>query len=279
MGGPHLSVTGSRISGERRHPDGKVHLRSDRDSALLPPIPAEFMPFVIVHESGHPNRLFELPGPRITIGRSPSCELVLANVSVSRAHATLEVLTGGAVRVTPKASHNPVLVNDAPLEGATVLEHGSSMRLGKFKLTWMHEEHLDAYRMHQLEQMPRFSRLGSKDSQATYALSGAQQRQLLKAEALREFGSLTAADGTVYRLGTAPVSIGPDDAIPCDSRWGRRTAAVVQWGGSSHEITLTGMFAKMSINGTAAQTQVLQRDDTLTINGSEFTYGEVRKRS
>ena len=236
------------------------------------------MPFLIVHETGHPNRLFELPAPRITIGRAPTCELVLANVSVSRAHATLEVLPDGSAKVVSKAGHNPVLVSDAPIDDSTVIAHGGSMRLGKFKLTWLHEEKLDAYRMHQLSEMPRFSRLGSKDSQSTYALSGAQQRELLKADALREFGSLTAADGAVYHLGTQPVSVGPDDAIPCDSRWGRRTAAVVQWGGNSHEIKLTGLFAKLSVNGQSTPSQMLQIDDAVVINGTEFKYTEVRKR-
>ena len=236
------------------------------------------MPFFIVHESGHPNRLFELPGPHITVGRAPTCELVLANVSVSREHAEVEALPNGSAMVVSKASHNPVLVNDAPIEGSVVLEHGASMRLGKFKLTWLHEDHLDAFRTHQLTEMPRFSKLDSKDSQATYALSGALQKKLLKVEALREFGAFTTTDGTVYALGTDPISVGPDDAIPCASRWGRRTAAVVEWAGSNHEIKLTGMFAKLSVNGQAMTSKQLSPDDLVSINGTEFTYGEARKK-
>ena len=236
------------------------------------------MPFLIVHESGHPPRLFTLPSPTITIGRSAECELVLANVSVSREHAVIETMPSGQAVVVSKASHNPVLINDAPVTDSAILEHGASMRLGKFKLTWLHEDHLDAYRTHQLSEMPRFNKIGTKDSQATYAMSGALQKKLLKVEALREFGALTAQDGTVHSLGTDPISIGPDDAIPCASRWGRRTAAVVQWAGSGHEIKNVGMFAKLTINGQDEQSRLLNTDDVVSINGTEFTYGPVRKK-
>ncbi len=242
---------------------------------LAPHLP---MPFLIVHESGHPPRLFTLPSPAITIGRSATCELVLANVSVSREHASIETMPSGQAVVVSKASHNPVLVNDAPVTDSAILDHGASMRLGKFKLTWLHEDHLDTYRTHQLSEMPRFNKIGTKDSQATYAMSGALQKKLLKVEALREFGALTAPDGTVHPLGTDPISIGPDDAIPCASRWGRRTAVVAQWAGSGHELKVVGMFAKLTINGEAAQSRLLSADDVVSINGTEFTYGPVRKK-
>ncbi len=262
---------------EGRTPDAMRYDRL-RDTRARPQPPIDSMPFLIIHESGHPNRLFELPAPRITIGRAPTCELVLANVSVSREHAVLESLPSGSAEVMSLASHNPVLVNDAPVNDSKVLEHGGSMRLGKFKLTWLHEDHLDSFRTHQLSEMPRFSRLDSKDSQATYALSGALQKKLLKVEALREFGAFTAPDGTVYTLGTDPIAVGPDDAIPCASRWGRRTAAVVEWAGSSHEVKLTGMFAKMTVNGETVASKALNPSDLVSINGTEFTYAEVRKK-
>lgn len=234
------------------------------------------MPFLIVHESGHTPRLFELPSQRITIGRAPGCELVLANVSVSREHATLEVLRDGQARVVSKADHNPVLVNEVPVEAPTDLAHGAHMRVGKFKLTWLHESQMDAYRMHQLAEMPRFNRLGQQDSNATYALSGALHKKMLQSELLRECGALTTAGGTAHPVGAEPVSIGPDDPIPCDSRWGRRTAAVIQWAGGSHEVKVTGLFAKLKVNGESTQSQVLRPGDTVSVNGTEFTYGVDR---
>lgn len=235
------------------------------------------MPFLIVHESGHPPRLFEFSAPSITIGRAPQCELLLANVSVSREHATLESRSNGSATVVSHASHNPVLINDVPVEGSVVIEHGASIRLGKFKLTWLHEDKLDTYRLHQLSEMPRFNRVGARDSNSTYAMSGALQKKLLQVEALREFGALTAEGGEVYPLGTEPIMVGPNDAIPCESRWGRRTAAVVQWAGSCHEIKLIGLFAKLQVNGRDTPSHMLQPDDVVTVNGSSLTYGSVRK--
>jgi hypothetical protein len=236
------------------------------------------MPFLIVHESGHPPRLFEFRSPSIAIGRAPECDLLLANVSVSRAHASIETRPDGSATVVSHASHNPVLINDVPIERSAVIEHGANIRLGKFKLTWLHEDKLDTYRTHQLSEMPRFNRVGVRDSNSTYAMSGALQKKLRQAEALREFGALTAQGGEVYSLGTESIMVGPNDTIPCESRWGRRTAAVVEWAGSCHEIKLTGLFAKLQVNGRETPAHMLQPNDVVTVNGTPLVYGSVRRK-
>ena len=147
------------------------------------------MPFLIVHESGSPPRRFEVQTPRILIGRAPGCELVLANVSVSRQHARLTVGKNGQATVASLASHNPVLINDAPVEGEAVVEHGATLRLGKYKLTWLHESNLDGFKRMQLSEMPGFNRLATEDPNATYALTGALQKKMLESELLRECGA------------------------------------------------------------------------------------------
>ena len=238
------------------------------------------MPLFIIQESGHGPRLFEVRQPRLRIGRAPESDLLLSNVSISRLHAELEIGADGSAVLWPKSGTNPVIFEDQPLEGPRRLQTGDSVRLGKFKLTYMHEDDLDMYKVQQVAELPRFNRHEDAGDHTTHALPAGLQRKLIEAERLRELGALTAeGEGAkVYRLGTDLVQVGPDDALPCSGRWGRRTAATIQWAGSGHEIKLVGLFAKMLVNGQPVNEHSLRPGDRVDINGTVYTYGTPRTR-
>lgn len=65
---------------------------------------------------------------RFTVGRGETCDLVLADASVSRLHGAFSV-AGGACRVTDEGSRNGVLVNETRVTSGTVLE-GDVIRIG-----------------------------------------------------------------------------------------------------------------------------------------------------
>jgi len=238
------------------------------------------MPLFIVQESGHAPRLFEVRQPKLRIGRAPESDLLLSNVSISRLHAEFELGAEGSAVLWPRSATNPVLFEEQPLEGPRRLQTGDSVRLGKFKLTYMHEDDLDMYKVQQLAELPRFNRQDDAGDHTTHALPAGLQRKLIEVERLRELGALTAAEegGRVYRLGTDLVQVGPDDALPCSGRWGRRTAATIQWAGSGHEIKVVGLFSKLLVNGEPAKAHALRPGDTVDINGTVYTYGTPRRR-
>ena len=68
------------------------------------------MQLLIVREQGAPDRVFDLFGEDVLIGRSRGCDLRLANVSVSREHACVRWEAGQYV-VEDRGSHNGVYVN------------------------------------------------------------------------------------------------------------------------------------------------------------------------
>jgi pSer/pThr/pTyr-binding forkhead associated (FHA) protein len=81
-----------------------------------------------------------LNGKRITlkqgevlIGRSPSCQVCLDDMLVSRRHARVLVGTD-AVFIEDAESTNGVVVNDAPISGATRLEDGDRVLIGTTEL-------------------------------------------------------------------------------------------------------------------------------------------------
>jgi pSer/pThr/pTyr-binding forkhead associated (FHA) protein len=69
----------------------------------------------------------------VLIGRSPSCHVNLDDMLVSRRHARL-LVGSDAVFIEDAESTNGVVVNDAPTSGATRLEEGDRISIGKTEL-------------------------------------------------------------------------------------------------------------------------------------------------
>lgn len=228
---------------------------------------------IIVQESGQPARLFEVRSPTVRIGRGADCDLLLPNISVSRSQATLGDLDGTSARLTPLSSKNPIRYRDVDLTGPIIVEHNESFRVGKFRLTWLHEKALDGYKLHELAEMPRFVRVQRQVQEETFSISPDLRRKLEEYESLRKLGGLVSDQGTKWRLGAALIEIGPNATIPCASRLGRWTAAKVSWAGNGHKIERVGLFATVTVDGVpVADQHILKRDQTITVNGTTFQY-------
>jgi hypothetical protein len=235
------------------------------------------MPMIVVHESGQPTRLFEVRSASVRIGRGADCELLLPNISVSRSHALLDSFEGTTALLTPQSKKNPTRHRDTDLGAPITLEHGEDIRIGKFRLTWLHEAALDAYRLHELAEMPRFVRMRKQVHEETFAMSPDLRRKLDAYEELRNRAGLVDPSGQAYRLGAGPVEIGPTAQIPCASRLGRWTAARLSWVGNGHKLERVGLFSTVTVAGATVSDQcMLETDQELTVNGSSFQYRLLR---
>ncbi|MCB0919762.1 MAG: FHA domain-containing protein [Actinobacteria bacterium] len=74
-------------------------------------------------------RLNALGKRRITIGRSTECDVVLVDATVSRLHASIE-LVGNSWRIVDKGSRNGVYVNGVRASRATPIRSGDRISLG-----------------------------------------------------------------------------------------------------------------------------------------------------
>lgn len=74
---------------------------------------------------------------KTTIGRSPTSDIFLDDVTVSREHAVI-YNDGATVRVEDRASLNGTFVNHERVE-RTLLEPGDEIQIGKYKLTYLAE--------------------------------------------------------------------------------------------------------------------------------------------
>lgn len=82
--------------------------------------------------------LVPLLGDRLTIGRAPANELVIASEEASRVHAMLERLAGGWT-IRDLGSTNGTTVNAAPLRDCRVLRDGDEVRIAGARLVFRGE--------------------------------------------------------------------------------------------------------------------------------------------
>src|SRR5947209_6700087 len=78
------------------------------------------------------ERIVSLAGSRLTLGRGPDNDVVLADVSVSRHHAELRA-AGGGWTVHDLGSTNGIEVNRVPVASAP-LAPGDRLAVGAFEL-------------------------------------------------------------------------------------------------------------------------------------------------
>jgi hypothetical protein len=93
-------------------------------------------PALIVRSGGgRAGETFPLEQERITIGRSPDCEIFLDDVTVSRKHSVLG-RSGEAFTIADEGSLNGTFVNKRRVESAE-LEDGDEIQIGKYRLTFL----------------------------------------------------------------------------------------------------------------------------------------------
>jgi ribosomal protein L40E len=93
-------------------------------------------PALIVRAGGgRAGETFPLEHERITIGRSPDCEIFLDDVTVSRKHAVI-AKKGDDFRIEDEGSLNGTFVNKKRVEAAD-LENGDELQIGKYRLTYL----------------------------------------------------------------------------------------------------------------------------------------------
>ena len=87
-----------------------------------------------LQDAGEASREYALTGQNISIGRSPSCEIVLENDQLtSRRHALLRY-DGAHYTIVDLGSSNGTFVNDTEIRDATPLSHGDRVIVGEHEL-------------------------------------------------------------------------------------------------------------------------------------------------
>ena len=107
----------------------------DEDGGPLEEVPIEGTALVVRSGGGRQGETFPLTTDRVEIGRSPSADVFLDDVTVSRSHAVLSRDEHGYV-IEDRGSLNGTYVNRRRVEKAT-LEDGDEVQIGKYRLTYL----------------------------------------------------------------------------------------------------------------------------------------------
>lgn len=93
-------------------------------------------PALIVRSGSLAGVVHQLQKPEVTVGRSPSCDIFLDDITVSRDHARL-TLADGTVKLIDLDSLNGTYVNRRRIEDPEPLRHGDELQIGKFRLAFI----------------------------------------------------------------------------------------------------------------------------------------------
>lgn len=92
-------------------------------------------PVLVVRKGPEVGERFYLDRARLSVGRDPASDIFLNDITVSRAHATLEVASH-EVSVADAGSLNGVYVNGVSVDRA-VLRDGDQLQIGRFQMVFL----------------------------------------------------------------------------------------------------------------------------------------------
>jgi pSer/pThr/pTyr-binding forkhead associated (FHA) protein len=98
------------------------------------PVEAEG-PVLVVRKGPEVGERFYLDRSRLSVGRDPASDIFLNDITVSRAHAALEVAPH-EVSVIDAGSLNGVYVNGVSVDRA-VLRNGDQVQIGRFQMVFL----------------------------------------------------------------------------------------------------------------------------------------------
>ena len=104
---------------------------------------AQRRPCLILYSGDHTGTRFPLQGPRMTLGRSPECDICLESLGISRRHAELREV-GDTVTLVDLGSSNGTHLNEQRIQAPVELKDGDVVRLGAAVLKFYERQSLDA---------------------------------------------------------------------------------------------------------------------------------------
>jgi hypothetical protein len=102
---------------------------------VLDELRAEGPTLVVRSGGGRAGEHFPLQDERVSVGRSPDCDIFLDDVTVSRRHALVK-RADGRFLIEDQGSLNGTFLNRRRIESAP-LEDGDEVQIGKYKLTFL----------------------------------------------------------------------------------------------------------------------------------------------
>jgi FHA domain len=110
-------------------------VEGDQPIAEAGPLTGVKGPTLVLQKGHGAGEKFLIDQPTLCLGRDPSCDIFLNDVTVSRDHAVIEAV-GDDIMIRDSGSLNGTYVNDQLVESA-VLEDGDVVQIGTFCMAFV----------------------------------------------------------------------------------------------------------------------------------------------
>ncbi len=234
------------------------------------------MQMLIVQNPEGENRVCDLYGEDITIGRERGHDMQLAHPSVSRDHAEVAWRAGGYA-IVDVGSHNGIYVNGDRVEGTRPLTNGDVIRLGRYELVYVDGEVPARFKKLNVPTLDRWYTVDQQvGSDSTHHLTASQMKRLLAARLMLECGVLVSEEGEVWQLEDRDWVVGRGADVPVSGWLMSGRIAEILWNGQNHVLKRSSKLRAVQVNGTAVEACTLEDGDHIVIGTNRFTY-EVRR--
>ena len=229
------------------------------------------MACMIIRDGRRQDAVFALRRDAVAVGRHPSNELVLPNVSVSRLHARFRKELEGWF-VEDAGSQNGVKVNGRRVQ-RQMLVQGDRVELGRYELVFIADELADpVYDGKLVEALPRWHGGGRADEARTFRFDPGDLERLREKQHRVQQAVLVTERGDVA-LDRDVLVLGPGHDIPVrlPGRAGVRVAELRRKG-RGWQLVKLDRWAVVQVNGVAVLRRDLRPGDKLLVGGSELVY-------
>ncbi len=231
---------------------------------------------LIVKSSVTKNQRFELPDGETVIGRGDECQLVLPNVSVSRAHARVLVGRQG-VTIEDLDSASGLLINGKTAEQHQ-LQSQDEVQIGKFSLVYLGDTRADRFfKGRYVEYLPEYKpgQVMAEGDASTFAMSIDVLRKLQEDNHLVE-NARVVVEGNARRFWypeDRPLTFGTKGMVETEGWWTWGVVAEVAWDGKQHTLRRGPWWAAVTVNDEKVPSRRPLRDgDRIAVGQSRFLY-------
>ncbi len=221
-------------------------------------------PRLVVRLKGRPLKTYSLSAAELTIGRLPDNDIVIDNLSVSRAHAAVSA-DGDEYRVRDLASKNGTLLNGAPVTSAPLAD-GDVITIGKYDLLFQLPTH-EGVVPEEFDQtiiIPHFRDGVAPVPEASVRTAPPPAPRLFRRSAMNDYH---------IRKDTTVIGRARDADIRLRGLFAPRVRVEIVRSGADYVLHAKGR-GRIRINGEETDEKTLEREDLIAIGAEEFVFKE-----
>ncbi len=218
------------------------------------------------------NQLFQITTDTIKIGRSPDCDVILPNASVSRVHAIITKV-GDEYVIRDNDSQNGFRINNQSSTEHT-LKSGDEVHLGVFNIVFLGDKPKDNYyRGRSTNYLPLYDpRILESTDDSTFAMSQRDRNLLARKSSLMYHGCIQTSHGRFYYPEENDLTFGKNSVVSINHWWVFGVVAEIHWVDKSHVLSKTSWLCPVRVNGTNVDKTILKAGDNIQIGNDNFTY-------